>query len=142
MKIDTKAPMTFPIVLAIFAVALAVPAIATGNSGDGSLVSALAPHGAEGKTDRRIVTKQMPASAAATHVEVVGNFGGEQPEIVLLGPDGTEIYRNDPANNLTIVARDAIIPSITVRDDADATAQLLVVAAENPTGANPALDID
>lgn len=70
---------------------------------------------------------RIEGASVVTHVEVIG--GGGKQRIVLLDPDGREVYTHDPENNMTIVAKDTIIPSITVRDDADSIAELRVVTA-------------
>lgn len=67
-----------------------------------------------------------PASVV-THVEVIGGAGKQR--IVLLDPQGREVYTHDPDNNTTIIAKDTIIPSITVRENEDAIAELRVVTA-------------
>jgi len=72
-------------------------------------------------------TDRIESASVVTHVEVIG--GGQKQRIVLLDPDGREVYSHDPMTNTTIVAKDAIIPSITVRDDPNATAELRVVTA-------------
>lgn len=74
------------------------------------------------KSDDRIA-----ASSVVTHVEVIG--GGTKQRIVLLDPEGREVFTHDPEANTTIIAKDTIIPSITVRDDKDAVAELRVVTA-------------
>ncbi|MBJ3774597.1 hypothetical protein [Acuticoccus mangrovi] len=72
-------------------------------------------------------TDRIESASVVTHVEVIG--GGSKQRIVLLDPDGREVYTHDPLSNTTIIAKDAIIPSITVRDDPDAIAELRVVTA-------------
>jgi len=72
-------------------------------------------------------TDRIESASVVTHVEVIG--GGPKQRIVLLDPDGREVYTHDPENNTTIVAKDAIIPSITMRDDPDAVAELRIVTA-------------
>lgn len=70
---------------------------------------------------------RIASSSVVTHVEVVG--GGARQRIVLLDPDGREVFSHDPEANTTIIAKDVVIPSITVRDDPSATAELRVVTA-------------
>lgn len=72
-------------------------------------------------------TDRIESASVVTHVEVIG--GGPKQRIVLLDPDGREVYSHDPEANTTIVAKDTIIPSITVRDGPEATAELRVVTA-------------
>lgn len=81
---------------------------------------------AEGSFEKAY-TDRIESASVVTHVEVIG--GGPKQRIVLLDPDGREVYSHDPESNTTIVAKDTIIPSITVRDDPDATAELRVVTA-------------
>ncbi|WP_157961683.1 hypothetical protein [Acuticoccus kandeliae] len=84
---------------------------------------------------------RIESASVVTHVEVIG--GGKKQRIVLLDPDGREVYSHDPLNNTTIIAKDAIIPSITVRDSEDEIAELRVVTAapaiEAPTELRQAL---
>lgn len=70
---------------------------------------------------------RIASSSVVTHVEVIG--GGVKQRIVLLNPDGEEVYSHDPENNTTIVAKDVVIPSITVRDSPSDMAELRVVTA-------------
>lgn len=70
---------------------------------------------------------RIDSASVVTHVEVIG--GGGTQRIVLLDPEGREVYTHDPDNNMTIVAKDVIIPSITVRDEPGAMAELRVVTA-------------
>lgn len=95
----------------------------------GSMLSGDA-HLANPANDGRFVKSnndRVDSASVVTHVEVIG--GGSKQRIVLLNPDGEEVYSHDPMSNTTIVAKDAIIPSITVRDDPDAIAELRVVTA-------------
>ncbi|WMS42090.1 hypothetical protein RDV64_18770 [Acuticoccus sp. MNP-M23] len=70
---------------------------------------------------------RISASSVVTHVEVVGGTGRQR--IVLLNPQGQEVFTHDPENNTTIVAKDVMIPSITFRDAPDAMAELRLVTA-------------
>ncbi len=70
---------------------------------------------------------RIEASSVVTHVEVVG--GGAMQRIVLLNPQGQEVFTHDPENNTTIVAKDVMIPSITFRDEPNSIAELRVVTA-------------
>ncbi|MCB1477893.1 MAG: hypothetical protein KDJ62_03260 [Rhodobiaceae bacterium] len=140
MRMENAAPVTLPIALAMMAIAIIVPSIALGSraSDTASTGNAMAPtvaHAASTERSDRLASARIAKSAAATHVEVIGDFNGEPPRIVLLGPDGTEIYRTEPVHNRTIVAKDVIIPSITVRDEPGATTELVVVAADEPNEA-------
>ena len=75
----------------------------------------------------KATTDRIEAASVVTHVEVIG--GGAKQRIVLLNPDGEEVYSHDPATNTTIVAKDVIVPSITVREAPDSVAELRVVTA-------------
>lgn len=70
---------------------------------------------------------RIEAASVVTHVEVIG--GGPTQRIVLLNPQGEEVFTHDPEANTTIIAKDAIIPSVTVRDAPDSVAELRVVTA-------------
>jgi len=83
--------------------------------------------------DEKPYTDRIESASVVTHVEVIG--GGQKQRIVLLDPDGREVYTHDPEKNTTIVAKDTIIPSVTVREDPDATAELRVVTAAPPVEA-------
>ena len=81
----------------------------------------------EGETTVKRNTDRIESSSVVTHVEVIG--GGAKQRIVLLDPNGEEVYTHDPEHNMTIIAKDVVIPSITVRDDPNAIAELRVVTA-------------
>lgn len=93
----------------------------------GSLVSGDAHLAGEDEGFRKTSYDRIEGSSVVTHVEVIGGDGKQR--IVLLDPEGREVYTHDPEHNMTIIAKDAIIPSITVRDDPDAIAELRVVTA-------------
>ncbi|WP_420392070.1 hypothetical protein [Acuticoccus sp.] len=71
--------------------------------------------------------ERIASSSVVTHVEVVG--GGATQRIVLLDPNGEEVFTHDPEANTTIIAKDVVIPSITVRDGPNEMAELRVVTA-------------
>ncbi len=77
--------------------------------------------------------ERIESSSVVTHVEVVG--GGPRQRIVLLDPNGEEVFTHDPESNTTIIAKDVVIPSITVRDGKDDIAELRVVTAARATEA-------
>ena len=140
MKMKEHAPITLPIALAMPAVAIIVPSMALGSrlsdmADVNNMTAPTVSHSESTEHSDRLASARIAKSAAATHVEVIGDFNGKPPQIVLLAPDGTEIYRTEPVHNRTIVAKDTIIPSITVRDKPGATTQLVVVAADEPDGA-------
>lgn len=88
--------------------------------------------GREG-TSGKVDLSRIESASVVTHVEVVS--GDRPPKIILLDPDGNVVYESDPANNTTTLARDVIIPSVTVREDPDAVAELRVVTAAPPVRA-------
>lgn len=71
--------------------------------------------------------ERIESSSVVTHVEVVG--GGPRQRIVLLDPNGEEVFTHDPEANTTVIAKDVVIPSITVRDSPNEIAELRVVTA-------------
>jgi len=87
------------------------------------------------------VTDRLASSSVVTHVEVIG---GRSPQrIVFLNPDGQEVFSHDPEANTTTIARDVVIPSVTVRESEDAVAELRIVTPasviEAPAGLRDAL---
>ncbi|MEM7694324.1 MAG: hypothetical protein AAF318_07720 [Pseudomonadota bacterium] len=84
---------------------------------------------------------RIASSSVVTHVEVIG--GGPKQRIVLLNPEGQEVFSHDPELNTTTVAKDAVIPSVTVRESDTAIAELRLVTAapvvETPTELRDAL---
>lgn len=92
-------------------------------SGDQHLANPMFEGGSVSKRN----TDRIESSSVVTHVEVIG--GGTKQRIVLLDPNGEEVYSHDPESNTTIIAKDVVIPSITVRDDPNAIAELRVVTA-------------
>lgn len=81
----------------------------------------------------KVDLSRIESASVVTHVEVVA--GDVSPKIVLLDPDGNVVYESDPATNTTVLAKDVIIPSVTVREDPDAIAELRVVTAAPPVRA-------
>ena len=84
---------------------------------------------AVGKVD----VSRIESASVVTHVEVIA--GSQKPKIVLLDPDGNVVYESDPTTNTTVLARDVIIPSVTIRETPDAVAELRVVTAGKPVQA-------
>lgn len=141
----------------VFVGAVAVAAYASNNAGfydrvtgavtetahSLALAGAMMGSGEEDAFHKTEFDRIEPASVV-THVEVIG--GGGAQRIVLLDPEGREVYTHDPVNNATIIAKDTIIPSITVRDTPDAVAELRVIAAapavEAPVELRSALNYD
>lgn len=111
-----------------------------GNPNDVTVAGDKAPiyHAAlAGKGDRRIDQSRIESSSVVTHVEVIG--GAKDARIVLLDPEGNVIYETDPTSNTTVVARDVVVPSVTVRSGPEDTAELRIVSAAPPKRAPLAL---
>lgn len=100
----------------------------------GSMISGqqhLAGDGDEGEAGSpKRDSNRIESSSVVTHVELIG--GDKRQRIVLLDPEGREVFTHDPEANTTIIAKDVVIPSITLRDDPSATAELRVVTAASP----------
>lgn len=75
----------------------------------------------------KLYQDRIASSSMVTHVEVIG--GGPKQRIVLLNPEGQEVFSHDPEANTTTIAKDVVIPAITVRDTPDSTTELRVVTA-------------
>ena len=59
----------------------------------------------------------------ATRVTTVELVGLSQTTVILRDRDGGIVYRSDPVTNTTLVAKGADIPTVTVKNAADSTAQ-------------------
>jgi hypothetical protein len=62
--------------------------------------------------------------SVVTTVEVVGV---RDTAIVYRNRDGSVLFRTDPVANVTIVAKDAVLPEVTVREHSDAVPQKVKV---------------
>ncbi|MDR3374375.1 MAG: hypothetical protein P4L98_11665 [Ancalomicrobiaceae bacterium] len=73
-----------------------------------------------------------PASVVS-HVELIGPKG---TIVEFRDPAGKLVYRSDPVTNTTIVAKNTVIPSFTVKEKAGDVAELKLVntAGELPVG--------
>ena len=73
-----------------------------------------------------------PASVVS-HVELIGPKG---TIVEFRDPTGKLVYRSDPVTNTTIVAKNAVIPSFTVKEKAGDVAELTLVntAGDPPVG--------
>lgn len=80
---------------------------------------------------------RIESSSVVTHVEVIG--GSQDAKIVLLDPNGDVVFETDPTRNSTVIARDVIVPSVTVRSGEGETVELRVVSAAPPVKAPMAL---
>lgn len=92
------------------------------------IASPLADEGFE--SDVKPDVSRIESASVVTHVEVVS--GGQRPKIILLDPDGAVVYESDPLTNTTVLARDVVIPSVTVRETTDSVAELRIVTAAKP----------
>ena len=90
-----------------------------------------------GMQDSRIDQSRIESAAVVTHVEVIG--AAKDAKIVLLDPNGDVVYRTDPTANTTVIAKDVMVPSVTVRESEGDTAELRIVAADSPARAPVAL---
>lgn len=85
----------------------------------------------------KMYNDRIAASSVVTHVEVIG--GGPKQRIVLLNPEGQEVFTHDPDANTTTVAKDVVIPSVTFRDGPSDTAELRLVTVAPEIKAPPEL---
>jgi hypothetical protein len=78
------------------------------------------------KGDRPIGHKPSAAQdrSVVTTVEVVGV---RDTAIIYRNRDGSILFRTDPVANVTIVAKDATLPEVTVREHSDAVPQKVPV---------------
>ena len=73
-------------------------------AGDAHISDPAGAHVAKRNTDR------IESSSVVTHVEVVG--GGPRQRIVLLDPNGEEVFTHDPEANTTIIASQVRTPNV------------------------------
>ena len=85
----------------------------------------------------KLYNDRIAASSVVTHVEVIG--GGPKQRIVLLNPQGQEVFTHDPEQNTTTLAKDVIIPSVTFREGPSDTAELRLVTVAPEIQAPPEL---
>lgn len=63
-------------------------------------------------------------AAVVSHVELIGPKGAV---VEFRDPAGNLVYRSDPVNNTTVVAKNVVIPSFTVRERAGDMAEMTLV---------------
>ena len=63
-------------------------------------------------------------SAVVSHVELIGPKG---TVVEFRDPSGNLVYRSDPVTNTTVVVKNAVIPSFTVREREGDMAELKLV---------------
>lgn len=71
-------------------------------------------------------------SAVVSHVELIGPKGAV---VEFRDPSGNLVYRSDPVNNTTVVSKNAVIPSFTVREREGDMAELKLVNTPEKTDA-------
>jgi hypothetical protein len=78
------------------------------------------------KGDRLVAPKASVAQerSVVTTVEVVGV---RDTAIIYRNRDGSILFRTDPVANVTIVAKDAMLPEVTVREHSEAVPQKVPV---------------
>ena len=89
------------------------------------------------KGDREAAPRPAPRANPVTSVEVVGV--GEAV-IILRDRHGFLVYRSDPVANVTLVARDADLPAVTVRRAAGSPVRETPVRGSSPGRAPDARD--
>ncbi len=82
---------------------------------------------AAAKQDRidGVVRRTLPKSAVVSEVQIAGAAG---TVVTLLDPEGRVVYRSDPAQRETVVTRDALIPTASLRispEAADGTPRIV-----------------
>lgn len=83
----------------------------------------------ESEAVRSARTRGIEASAIVSHVEIAGP---RDAVVTLVDSEGRTVYRSDALRNETLIVRDAIIPSVTVRETTDSTAELRVISIGAP----------
>jgi hypothetical protein len=63
-------------------------------------------------------------AAVVSHVELIGPKGAV---VEFRDPAGNLVYRSDPVNNTTVVAKNVVIPSFTVREREGDMAEMTLV---------------
>ncbi len=66
-----------------------------------------------GKGDRLQAPRPSTARSSVSTVEIVGV---SKATVVLRDRDGTVLYRSDPLSNATVIAKDASLPIVTLKD--------------------------
>ena len=70
-------------------------------------------------------------AAVVSHVELIGPKGAV---VEFRDPSGALVYHSDPVNNTTVVAKNAVIPSFTVREREGDMAELKLVNTPEKSG--------
>ncbi|MDQ4059986.1 MAG: hypothetical protein M3145_02635 [Pseudomonadota bacterium] len=79
------------------------------------------------KQDRSdgVVRRTLPKTTVVSEVQIAGAAG---TVVTLLDPEGRVVYRSDPAQRETVVTRDALIPTASLRispEAADGTPRIV-----------------
>ena len=80
-----------------------------------------------------ITFSDIDPASVVSHVELIGPKG---TIVEFRDPAGKLVYRSDPVTNTTIVAKNTVIPSFTVKEKAGDVAELKLVntAGDLPVG--------
>lgn len=73
--------------------------------------------------------QDVDPAAVVSHVELIGPKGAV---VEFRDPAGNLVYRSDPVNNTTVVSKNVIIPSFTVRERAGDLAEMTLVNTPEP----------
>lgn len=71
-----------------------------------------------------IPAADVDPATVVSHVELIGPKGAV---VEFRDPSGNLVYRSDPLNNTTVVSKNVVIPSFTVREREGDTAELTLV---------------
>ena len=74
-------------------------------------------------------------AAVVSHVELIGPKGAV---VEFRDPAGNLVYRSDPVTNTTVVSKNTVIPSFTVREREGDMAELKLVNTPDKTDGEPA----
>ena len=75
-----------------------------------------------------VVRRTLSEPVVVSQVQLLGPNG---PVVALLDREGRILYRSDPAAGATVVARDAVVPAITARNDRELDSGFRFVTAQN-----------
>jgi hypothetical protein len=75
-------------------------------------------------TKAPVTYSDIDPTSVVSHVELIGPKGAV---VEFRDPSGNLVYRSDPLTNTTVVAKNANIPSFTVREHAGDLAELKLV---------------
>jgi hypothetical protein len=83
----------------------------------------------EGTTDQ----SRLPSMEASARIEIIGKKNGAR--ITIIDPDGEILFESDPTQNVTTIAKDSRIPSVTVRESANDDDDVMELRVTTPLGA-------